>query len=405
MSTRFIFPLILIFLSLNARSQLSLTGTSYFQNFDSLRNGLPVGWTVRISATDTSRGSAESFNTRLRSWASRTGEFRNSASADATGLTVASSTTDQDNAVDRALAIRQTGSFGDPGAAIELELKNTTGFFQFELSMKHLMLDVERRSAVWQVQYSINGTQWDTLGSPYLDPGIWGVTNGRYSFGNALDNISSAVYIRIVSLNRSSGTGSRDTYGIDDVELTWDNVPVPVSWLAFEGKALAVKNVLTWSTAQEVDNSHFLIERAGVDRQFRVIGRVEGHGTVSEITTYQFTDFHPIDDAIYQLRQIDFDGSFDYSSKIRLKRKENETSGGFKVYPNPTSKSFQVRLLDGESPIDLIMYDLNGQLIKSWKKIDQRTVFDITDLPEGVFWIEVYSDHQFKHRKMILINH
>jgi hypothetical protein len=210
-------------------AQLSLpAGTSYTQDFDGIGSGLPSGWTVRTGASSSSRGTSASFTTSTTTWALTTGNFRNCASTNS--LNVSSSSTDQNNSTNRVLAVRQTGSFGDPGAAFELEIANTLGRTDFELDLNHLLLDSQGRSTTWSVQYSKDtGSIWSNLGT-FTDPAAWGNTSANYSFGSNLNNLKGIVLIRIVALSAATGSGSRDTYGIDDFELSWTNcTPTDVS--------------------------------------------------------------------------------------------------------------------------------------------------------------------------------
>jgi autotransporter-associated beta strand protein len=208
-----------------AQAALALSGNSYFQNFDSLSGGLPSDWTVRTGATATSLGTPASLlstgTAAGLSWGNTTGNFRNVASA--TGLTSTTTDTLQLAATDRALGIRQTGTFADPGAAFTLEIANTTGFSGFSLGLDLEMLSVQGRSTTWSVQYGIGSTptSFSTVYT-YTDPGAFGITStGAISFGTALDNIASSVWIRIVALASAPGSGSRDTFGIDDFNLSW----------------------------------------------------------------------------------------------------------------------------------------------------------------------------------------
>ncbi|MFM9023918.1 MAG: S8 family serine peptidase, partial [Planctomycetaceae bacterium] len=199
-------------------------GTSYSETFDGIGTALPVGWTVATGATATSRGTAVAFTTTATAWGDTAGRFKNLASAD--GGTSADTSTAQNARSDRALGIKQSGSVGDPGAAFELELAGTSGTTGFGMSVKHQMLDVQARSTTWSVQYSTTGSSWTTVAT-YADPGAWGSTTGTYSFGSALDNLAGPVFVRIAALSATSGSGSRDAYGIDDVALTWTNASSP----------------------------------------------------------------------------------------------------------------------------------------------------------------------------------
>lgn len=206
-------------------AQIVLTGTSYLQDFANLSTGLPTGWSVRKDASATSLGSAQEFTPAAVSWTDTIGAFKNLASA--TGMTGGESTVAQGISVDRALGIRQGGTFGgDPGAAFAINI-NTTGLTLISLSIDIMMLSVQARSTDWTIDYGLgmSPASFAPLGT-YPDPGIFGTVTfaaGGASLGN-MDN-QSDVWIRIVALEATSGSGSRDTMAIDNVHLVYSPVP------------------------------------------------------------------------------------------------------------------------------------------------------------------------------------
>jgi len=226
--------------SMSVRAQLTLSGTSYTQNFDSLPT-LPTGWTVRTGSTTSSLGTAGTVTTA--SWTDTTGNFRNVAAAESP-LTSGTSTANQGTATDRALAIRPSGSFGDPNGAFLLQLQNTTGRTDFALTMKHMSCDDQPRTSVYTVEYTTvaAGTSgWTTLGT--YTTTTWGATTANYDFGTALDNIGNNVWIRVRG-GTSTGSGNRDTYGIDDFVLTWSTATPTITT---SGTLAALSN--TYGTA------------------------------------------------------------------------------------------------------------------------------------------------------------
>ncbi|MFM8914113.1 MAG: hypothetical protein ACKOE6_14545, partial [Flammeovirgaceae bacterium] len=215
-------------------AQVTLTSSPYTQDFNNISTGLPSGWTVRTGATATALGSAATPVTAATSWTSTTGNFRNVAAA--AGLTATSTVTDQNNSSNRALAVRQTGTFGDPGAAFTFQLTNTTGLSNFQLAFKLQSLDgtAAGRTTTWRVDYGFgtNPTTFTTIASSpttltttlAASGASWGSTNVSVNFLNLLDDNSSNVWIRIVTLTATSGSGSRPTSAIDDFQLTFSNV-------------------------------------------------------------------------------------------------------------------------------------------------------------------------------------
>jgi hypothetical protein len=206
----------------NVFSQVTVSGGSYTENFDGTASGLPTGWTVRTGATATSLGTIQTFNTTASAWNNTTGAFKNSASAD--GLISSSAATDQNNSTDRAISSRQTGTFGDPGAAFVLQLANTTGLSNIQISFKIQSLDIASARAVnWIVDYGVGATP-----TSFTQISTGTLATGGSSFSNTtitLNNLIPAgnannVWVRIVALTASTGSGSRPTVGIDDFTLT-----------------------------------------------------------------------------------------------------------------------------------------------------------------------------------------
>ena len=209
----------------NSFGQITLNSSPFIENFNSLASGLPSGVTVKTAATATTFGTDGPFNVNLSAWNVASSGFRNSASA--TGLTATSDLAAQDAASNRALAVRQTGSFGDPGASFVFQIANTNNRTAFNLNFKLQSLDnASPRNTIWIVEYAFGDTPTSFINSNatgVLTSGGSAFSNNTISvnFGNALDNIASKVWIRISTLAATTGSGNRPTTGIDDFNLAW----------------------------------------------------------------------------------------------------------------------------------------------------------------------------------------
>lgn len=247
-ATKMALQVLIIFSLTPAFAQVALVNSPYQQNFNSLGDGLPTGWSVRTGATATLAGTTATFVTAATSWSSTSGNFRNVASA--TDLNSASSTTDQGNSINRALGLRQTSSFGDNGGAFTLQLANTSGKTGFSISFRMQSLDnTSPRLTSWQVQYA-TGASPASFTTVATIPANF--TTGSNSFSNqdisanfasSLDNINDIVWIRVVTLSGTTGSGNRPTSAIDDVSLVWTAAGAPgispsVAALAFDPAAI-----------------------------------------------------------------------------------------------------------------------------------------------------------------------
>ena len=227
--------------ALGAHAQATLGTSPYTENFDNLASGLPAGFSVYTAATATSLGTAPTAAQLVltpgaaTAWTSTSGGFKNYASA--TGLPNSTPTADQTTAPNRALGVRQTGSFGDGanvGPAFVFELANTTGKTDFALRFQLQSLDSTIRTAsatgrttVWRVDYGLGATptaftQVGSMNSVGSTGPFFSNTTITASFGGALDNLAGPVWIRIVSLTGTTGGGSRPSSAIDDFSLSWN---------------------------------------------------------------------------------------------------------------------------------------------------------------------------------------
>src|SRR5262249_15182134 len=153
--------------------------------------GLPAGWSLRTNATATSPGVAVAFTTNTTSWSSTSGQFANYASTVNTGTNFLGneSSAIQSACTNRGPGLRQTGTFGDPGAAFVFQIQNTLGLANFELTVDLNMLSVQTRSNSWTIDYGLgNSPASFTPVWTNSDPGVFGTTTRTVSFGSALDN-------------------------------------------------------------------------------------------------------------------------------------------------------------------------------------------------------------------------
>ena len=124
------------------------------------------------------------------------------------------------HSTNRALGVKQTSATGyDPGAAFVFEINNTSG--KTNLALNFLLQSLDDgigRTTTWQVDYAI-GDNPTTFIPVTTSPSI--ITTGptfsstpvTVNFGNALDNQSGKVWIRIVTLSATTGSGSRASTG------------------------------------------------------------------------------------------------------------------------------------------------------------------------------------------------
>ncbi|MBS1654937.1 MAG: hypothetical protein JSU05_08840, partial [Bacteroidetes bacterium] len=213
-------------------SGITLGTSPYTQNFDNIAAGLPTGFFVKIGATSSSLGTGDmpAYGSGLgtaTAWNQTSAGMKNFASA--TGLTSTSTSTEQGASTDRVLGVRQTSSTGyDPGSSYAMQLSNTIGKTNFQLSFDLQSLDATiGRVTTWTVQYGFGDTPSSfttvtTSPATITTSNAFGSTTVTVNFGSALNNQNQTVWIRIVTLSATTGSGSRASTGLDNVSLSWN---------------------------------------------------------------------------------------------------------------------------------------------------------------------------------------
>ncbi|MEL6255324.1 MAG: S8/S53 family peptidase [Bacteroidota bacterium] len=172
----------------------------------------------------------------------------------------------------------------------------------------------------------------------------------------------------------------------------------PVEYLSFSGKALNGNITLKWGTAQELNNDYFLIEKE-FGNNFQSIGEVDGSGTVNGISSYDFIDKSVnLGSNVYRLKQVDFDGEFEYSRSINIELSARDLGLSTRLFPNPAKDEIQVELIELErSKVKISIKDLQGkELYKSSNEIqkDQELILiNTAELSSGSYLLEIKSSN------------
>ena len=267
-----------------ANAQLTLGSSPYTQNFDGIGSGLPTGWATYSGSTSTSLGAISAFSSAVAGPSMiptdttcintvHSGGFKNYPSADVCSSADDWCATTPPTYSNRALGVRQVSPTNathpnlDSGAAFVLQLANTLNDSAFSLSFNLQSLDSSSpRETTWQVDYSI-GTPTNfipvttTTGTFKTGANTFANHACTANFGNALNNLNQPVYIRIVTLLYSAGSGNRASSAIDDYSLTW--VPTSTAGIKNVSAQPATSlGVVGQATADNVTLAYY-VENAG----------------------------------------------------------------------------------------------------------------------------------------------
>jgi hypothetical protein len=156
--------------------------------------------------------------------------------------------------------------------------------------------------------------------------------------------------------------------GVMGVDVYTSGSPLPINLAKIDVKQINRKNYLTWQTASEVNNSHFEIEHSKDGINFKKIDIVKGGGNSTSILDYGYTHID-VEDGIhyYRLKQVDFDGTFDYSDVVTVNVNNSKYSNDLTIYPNPSNGIFNI---NSDKSQVIKIYDVLGNL-KMTKNISE----------------------------------
>ncbi len=187
---------------------------------------------------------------------------------------------------------------------------------------------------------------------------------------------------------------------------------LPVELITFEGAEEKGTIALYWATASEINNDYFEVQRSRDGVTFETIGTVSGHGTTNKIKEYQFSDTNPgLGDNFYRLKQVDFDGAFEYHETILVSNSYVLYTLDAAIYPNPVvphNMNLRVDTNDSDHTIGVQIVNMSGQVyyqeeMTSFGQIDQQIQPNRTMEP-GLYFLVVKQGGNVKKQKLIIRN-
>jgi len=222
---------------------------------------------------------------------------------------------------------------------------------------------------------------------------------------------SSAGYLITIDPNTGVGTsvGPTGFSGISGLSFVPEILPVELT--SFSANVSNEGDVfLKWSTATEVNNQMFEIERRSQEGQYVRVGFVNGHGTTSETQEYSYINKSvEMGTYFYRLKQIDFNGTYEYSDEIEVEVNGTLTFALEQNFPNPFNPTTTIQFESKQSGRTVLkIYDVLSKEVD--RLIDEKlsagsykVTFEAKSLPSGMYFYTLESSGMIQVKKMILI--
>ena len=183
-----------------------------------------------------------------------------------------------------------------------------------------------------------------------------------------------------------------------DTKTAADN-PLPLNLTTFTGKLSDSKTYLNWATTNEVNTSRFEVERSTDAVTYAKLATVAAKGNGN--ATYQTIDYAPaVGNNYYRLKMFDRDGKFSYSYVVLIKvSKDGKIE--FVMYPNPAKDQLVISPTGISGKININIFNQQGQKIISKQVTNATTAINITNLPKGIYMVQMIADGKVETQKMI----
>jgi len=182
---------------------------------------------------------------------------------------------------------------------------------------------------------------------------------------------------------------------------------LPVKWYSLDASVTNDDVILNWSTASEINNSHFEVERSMDNLAWIIAGNIKGKGTTNSLSTYQFTDERlacsNIAPLYYRVKQVDLDGRCDYSKTVVVNL--NPAKNSYIIFPLPSKDVLHITgdQTSGTEKI-ITVTDLRGNTIleKLFEQSNSKIDLDISSLRKGIYFVQIRGGGKKEIQKILV---
>ncbi|MFK8007168.1 MAG: T9SS type A sorting domain-containing protein [Saprospiraceae bacterium] len=204
---------------------------------------------------------------------------------------------------------------------------------------------------------------------------------------NNYSTIVSTIWNELLDFNLANG----------DSRVFFNNSPLPVSVIDYKVEEVNCSANIFWRTSDEINNSHFIIERSENGNSFQEIAIIEGKGNSNQTKEYRFKD-DLLKNGIYYYRihQIDLDGSTETLGVRAVDLNCNDFLD-FEIFPNPTRGNLKIFFPNKIRAEKYVILNASGKIVLE-KNVNgflegEEVNFDLHDLPNGIYYFKLFGEH------------
>ncbi len=260
---------------------------------------------------------------------------------------------------------------------------------------------------------------------PQISRCLSGTPNISFDNGTGSESCYRPLFQQKITLNAGEsinvGTNTYNSVGeYQDIINNWDSscdsmvvtritAVLPLALLEFNARLLQNNTVyLNWTTTDETNFSHFMIQKSFDAVTWEDISEVRGKGNLNALNYYSLKDeiFNNNPIIYYRLKMVDIDGTFKYSS---IQSVDIKSSNHYSIYHDFSNNEIIVQSIHKDSELlEISIMDIQGKEI--YKKHitihnGKNIVFNnLNHLSQGIYLVRISNHHNLNLVHKIIIN-
>ena len=270
-----------------------------------------------------------------------------------------------------------TRSASKPAAALTFRFSTTNTGTTFSKTRINGTLDTAKlRTDIKVASFNLSTQKWTAITTAY-------------------SIVSAQNYIAVTTSSIVPNTSF--TIGSNNVRTAFIT-PLPVSLIDFSAKANDKNIEVKWSTASEKDNASFVVEKSIDGLVWSSVATVKGAKNSNVVNNYVVVDYKAVAGfQYYRLKQIDLDGTVNYSKAIAVNFAKASTLN-VNLFPNPAKDAFNITTENNATG------EVNIQILNSMGETVYNQVveaglvqtIDIASFISGVYYVTVIAEGESK---------
>ncbi len=264
----------------------------------------------------------------------------------------------------------------------------------------------KRTAGVWSLLYTIGTGSGSTVGARAI------TVNWNTSPATIFAVTAEGSLNRVIRINDTSATVTPVTIATASTNTIFRGVSytpgtstLPVNFTSFNAIKQNTDALLTWSTASEINNNGFAIEKSLDGKTFNQIGFVKGAANSNKLLSYNFTDNDlSKGTSYYRLKQIDMDGNYTFSKTVTV---VNEVAKkATRTLPNPFNNELNIHVTaDAATTATVEVMDMLGKVhysgIETLTAGDNKININTSNLTDGIYFVRMNINGELFTQKII----